>query len=569
MRRKTPLVLLLLGLWGIAPACTIGVADGRATASGRPLLWKTRDASGVHNGLRYVPDEGWRYVTIADPGNPSAWMGVNEHGFAILNSYSSDLRETRYGNGELMQLALAECANIDDFVALLDSTNITGRSTLANFGVIDAGGGAAIFETGATSYVRYDTADTASGYIVRANFSFTGGGSIGTARYERATNIVETLIAGDSLRHDTLARQMLRDLSDSESAPFELPYQHQWAPGRPFGYIDSDWSICSNTTVSAAVIEGVLPSESAWLSTLWVMPGNPLTSVMLPAWPTGAVPSAAAIDSGQQISQLTFFAINLKQRLFDFPFIVTWLDTWKLVDASGGGWLAELALFEAGLLDQADSLLCAWRIVPPDDAAMLAAADSLGAQALAFLSQAELPSTAVADFSASPVQGIAPLEVQFTDRSRHQPWSWSWDFDGDGVPDSDDMNPAHTYTQPGIYSVALAVNNGEDLIEKTALVKVGQEQNEQSYMRQSYPNPFHRQAVIEYSIPRGGHVRLRVYDVRGRRVDTLVNGWQDAGAHVAAWNPELSLGRRLPAGVYIYRLEGPGQDIARRLVLMP
>jgi PKD repeat protein len=61
----------------------------------------------------------------------------------------------------------------------------------------------------------------------------------------------------------------------------------------------------------------------------------------------------------------------------------------------------------------------------------------------------------VAQFTASVVSGIAPLEVQFNDQSTGSITSWSWDF-GDGV--SGDRNPVHTFIGPGIYTVALTVN---------------------------------------------------------------------------------------------------------------
>ncbi|MEN6343108.1 MAG: PKD domain-containing protein, partial [Methanospirillum sp.] len=62
------------------------------------------------------------------------------------------------------------------------------------------------------------------------------------------------------------------------------------------------------------------------------------------------------------------------------------------------------------------------------------------------------------DFSATPKLGNAPLTVQFNDTTPNgQPLSWSWDF-GDGGHSSL-TNPSHTYTEPGIYDVALTVTN--------------------------------------------------------------------------------------------------------------
>ncbi|RKY14799.1 MAG: hypothetical protein DRP82_03210 [Planctomycetota bacterium] len=65
-----------------------------------------------------------------------------------------------------------------------------------------------------------------------------------------------------------------------------------------------------------------------------------------------------------------------------------------------------------------------------------------------------------ADFEASPTNGIAPLTVNFTDKSTGNPTSWEWDFDNDGTVDSTDQNPTYTYSSPGWYTVRLTVSDG-------------------------------------------------------------------------------------------------------------
>lgn len=72
------------------------------------------------------------------------------------------------------------------------------------------------------------------------------------------------------------------------------------------------------------------------------------------------------------------------------------------------------------------------------------------------------PAPLAADFTASPLSGTAPLQVQFTDASSGSPTGWQWDFDNDGTVDSTSRNPAFTYTAPGTYSVKLTVTNGLD-----------------------------------------------------------------------------------------------------------
>ena len=77
-----------------------------------------------------------------------------------------------------------------------------------------------------------------------------------------------------------------------------------------------------------------------------------------------------------------------------------------------------------------------------------------------------------ANFSGYPTSGYAPLSVQFTDKSTGDITDWSWDF-GDGTTSSS-QNPSHTYSDVGIYPVALNVTGpgGSDTETKTSFIKV-------------------------------------------------------------------------------------------------
>jgi beta propeller repeat protein len=78
----------------------------------------------------------------------------------------------------------------------------------------------------------------------------------------------------------------------------------------------------------------------------------------------------------------------------------------------------------------------------------------------------------VANFSASPTSGKAPLKVVFTDKSTGSPTSWRWSF-GDGVS-STEKNPKHEYSREGKYKVTLTVTNaaGSSTVSKTNYIKV-------------------------------------------------------------------------------------------------
>lgn len=80
----------------------------------------------------------------------------------------------------------------------------------------------------------------------------------------------------------------------------------------------------------------------------------------------------------------------------------------------------------------------------------------------------------VAGFSASPTSGVAPLTVQFTDESSGEYTAIYWDFNNDLQPDSIEQNPTYTFTEPGVYTVNMAVTGpgGLDYEIKTNYITV-------------------------------------------------------------------------------------------------
>jgi len=82
-------------------------------------------------------------------------------------------------------------------------------------------------------------------------------------------------------------------------------------------------------------------------------------------------------------------------------------------------------------------------------------------------------------------------------------------------------------------------------------------------LAQNAPNPFRERSVIRFQLQQPGHVSLRLYDVRGRSVATLVDGWRAAGAHRAPLEA-----RGLCNGVYYYILKCDGVSTMRRCVVL-
>lgn len=177
-------------------ACTTAIVSAEASSTGRPLMWKQRDADDPFNTVVYIPAADGHYAytavfKVSDTLRRSAYGGSNEKGLAIMNNKSYNLAVGSYdaANGSLMRRALECCATVEEFDAFLRAEN--PRTCEANFGVIDATGAAAYFEAADSSVTRFDV--PAGGWLVRTNYSFSGeeNGISGYARYESAYRLMK------------------------------------------------------------------------------------------------------------------------------------------------------------------------------------------------------------------------------------------------------------------------------------------------------------------------------------------------------------------------------------------
>jgi hypothetical protein len=87
-------------------------------------------------------------------------------------------------------------------------------------------------------------------------------------------------------------------------------------------------------------------------------------------------------------------------------------------------------------------------------------------------------------------------------------------------------------------------------------------------LHEPVPNPLRSQTSLAFAVPRTGRVMLRVFDVRGRLVTTLLDGRAEAGTNLVVWQGRDDRGRQLADGVYFLRLEQGGQSQTRKLLLV-
>ena len=85
---------------------------------------------------------------------------------------------------------------------------------------------------------------------------------------------------------------------------------------------------------------------------------------------------------------------------------------------------------------------------------------------------------------------------------------------------------------------------------------------------QNYPNPFNPETIIKYQIPSSGNVNLVVYDLLGRKVKTLVDGFRNAGSYEVNWNSKNDSGFQVSSGIYFYSLQSGDMIKTLKMILM-
>lgn len=260
------LAALLLCMSPAAWACTSVIVSGKATTSGRPLMLKHRDTDDQQNSVQLFSGERYSFIGLVNSCSPpgEVWTGTNDAGFSIMNTASYNFREdsldiTMDREGELMYKALSLCATVEDFEVLLDSC-LKPLGVEANFGVIDAHGGAAYYEVNNFRWVKYDVNAIDCGYRVVTNFCEAGRREDyqGWDRYLIASDVMAEEFAPD-VDHRFFFERLSRNTTERNG--------HR---------------IPRNITSASIVIEGVQPDSDPLATVMWTILGDPLTHIAEP-----------------------------------------------------------------------------------------------------------------------------------------------------------------------------------------------------------------------------------------------------------------------------------------------
>ena len=305
-----------------AEACTSAVISGRATKSGRPLLWKHRDTGTEWNHIEHLQGKRFAFTGLVnsnDAERKEVWAGANERGFAIMNTASYNMKpdSLKYlpeREGEIMKQVLGECATVAEFEEFLKNMP-QPRALETNIGVIDAEGGAAYFEVWDYGYTKYDANDAAqypNGYIIRSNYSFSGAQDegMGYIRYQNAEYLIHKAYATGTLSAEWIFSSASRSFYHAILGNDALSSSaNGWA-------VDQDF-IPRNSSSASVVVEGVRKGEKPDATTIWSVIGYPPCSYAVASWVKAKNEIAAVIaNSDEGRSSVNRMAVALKREVF-------------------------------------------------------------------------------------------------------------------------------------------------------------------------------------------------------------------------------------------------------------
>jgi hypothetical protein len=85
---------------------------------------------------------------------------------------------------------------------------------------------------------------------------------------------------------------------------------------------------------------------------------------------------------------------------------------------------------------------------------------------------------------------------------------------------------------------------------------------------QNYPNPFNPTTLINFDLPKASKVSIEIYNLRGQKVRTLVDGLMDAGSHSFQFDATDDMGNKLPTGIYLYMFRTIEFQKIKKLTIM-
>lgn len=150
--------------------------------------------------------------------------------------------------------------------------------------------------------------------------------------------------------------------------------------------------------------------------------------------------------------------------------------------------------------------------------------------------------------------------LELNDASSYYSSPTIWDVDNDGILEclvSKFNYPNFTINNLLAYNTGVSTSVNDVNIEKIEF-----------NLKQNYPNPFNPQTNIEFELKKDSNVELKVYDINGQEVNTLINNNLNSGCHKLIWNGTDNNNNKVSSGVYFYRLNANGTTDTKKMILL-
>jgi len=150
-------------------------------------------------------------------------------------------------------------------------------------------------------------------------------------------------------------------------------------------------------------------------------------------------------------------------------------------------------------------------------------------------------------------------------------WVWDQTVGGEGS----DWGCSIVEIEPGCYLIAGYTESWGSgsfdgwllkMREEDTAVRTGREAGSALFLAAPSPNPFRPAAALRFSVPRAMNIEMAVYDVGGRRVAVLTEGYTEPGEYMVTWYGTDETGRDVAPGVYLARLAAGTSVVSRKLV---
>lgn len=87
-------------------------------------------------------------------------------------------------------------------------------------------------------------------------------------------------------------------------------------------------------------------------------------------------------------------------------------------------------------------------------------------------------------------------------------------------------------------------------------------------LEQNYPNPFNPETIISYNLPKQSRVQIKIYDITGNEIRSLIDEEKSAGKHNILWDSRNNFGQRVSSGIYFYKIVADNFVQTKKMVLM-